>query len=277
MELSLVGAFLGGVLTLLSPCSAMLLPAFFSYAFSRPTSLITSTGVFYVGLITTLLPMGVLAGSVGALVSEHRETFVMGGSLVVIALGIIMLAGIEIPLPGNMGVAGGSSLAAVYVLGTIYGLAGVCAGPLLGMVLTMAALSGNAIMGGITMLIFALGMAVPLVVLSLLWSRLPAIQNLVRPRGVTVGRWHNSWNNIIGGLLTIAVGALMWFTSGTTSLGGFVGVSQQAEMENWVLRTTSEIPDWVVLLAVVLLSGLGLLAARLWRKRPAPSPADALE
>ncbi|WPF65686.1 MULTISPECIES: cytochrome c biogenesis CcdA family protein [unclassified Corynebacterium] len=277
MELSLLGAFLGGVLTLLSPCSAMLLPAFFSYAFSRPTSLITSTGVFYVGLITTLLPMGVLAGSVGALVSEHREAFVIGGSIVVIALGLIMLAGIEIPLPGNAGAAGGSSLAAVYVLGTIYGLAGVCAGPLLGMVLTMAAVSGNAVMGGITMLIFALGMAVPLLVLSLLWSRLPAVQRLVRPRGVRVGRWTNSWNNIVGGILTIAVGVMMWVTSGTTSLGGFVGVSQQAQMENWVIRVTSQVPDVAILAGVLLLSAVGLLVARRWRKSPAADSPDRLE
>lgn len=277
MELSLLGAFLGGTLTLLSPCSAMLLPAFFSYAFSRPTSLITSTGVFYVGLVTTLLPMGVLAGSVGALVSEHRENFVLGGAVVVIALGLIMLAGIEIPLPGNTGAAGGSSLAAVYVLGTIYGLAGVCAGPLLGMVLTMAAVSGNAVMGGITMLTFALGMTAPLLLLSLLWSRLPIVQRLVRPRGVQVGRWTNSWNNIVGGILTIAVGAMMWLTSGTTSLGGFVGVSRQAEMENWVIRATGQIPDWAVLAAVILLSAAGLFLARRWRKSPAEGSSDKLE
>lgn len=262
MELSLVGAFLGGVLTLLSPCSAMLLPAFFSYAFSRPSSLMTSTGVFYVGLITTLLPLGVLAGSVGALMGTHRETFVAVGSVVVIILGIIMLLGVEIPLPGTSRSAGGSSLVAVYVLGTMYGLAGVCAGPLLGMVLTMAALSGQAITGGITMLVFALGMVIPLLVLSFLWSRLPAIQRLVRPRGITVGRWSNSWSTVIGGVLTIAVGCLMWLSSGTANLGGFVGVQQQAHMENWVIQHTAQIPNWVVVVVVLLLSGVGLLIAR---------------
>nr|WP_227658948.1 MULTISPECIES: cytochrome c biogenesis CcdA family protein [unclassified Corynebacterium] len=268
---------MGGVLTLLSPCSAMLLPAFFSYAFSRPAALLTSTGVFYVGLITTLLPMGVLAGSVGALVSEHREVLVMGGSLVVIALGIIMLLGVEIPLPGGAGVAGGSSLAAVYVLGTIYGLAGVCAGPLLGMVLTMAAVSGNAALGGLTMLVFALGMTVPLVLLSVLWSRLPIVQSLVRPRGVRVGRWTNSWNNIVGGLVTIAVGALLWATGGTADLSGVVGVSQQARLESWVIRTTANVPGGALLLGVVVLCGLGWCAARRWRKRPAGTPGNRLE
>ena len=40
MNLTLLGAFLGGILTLLSPCSVMLLPAFFAYAFSSPGALL---------------------------------------------------------------------------------------------------------------------------------------------------------------------------------------------------------------------------------------------
>src|SRR5690625_6928245 len=76
MEIGLLGAFLGGILTLLSPCSAMLLPAFFSYAFTGPKELVARTGVFYLGLVTTLAPLGVLAGTLGAFVNEHRFTFV---------------------------------------------------------------------------------------------------------------------------------------------------------------------------------------------------------
>ncbi len=33
-QIGLLGAFLGGVLALLSPCSALLLPSFFAYAFT---------------------------------------------------------------------------------------------------------------------------------------------------------------------------------------------------------------------------------------------------
>lgn len=271
-----MGVFLGGVLTLLSPCSAMLLPAFFSYAFSRASSLMVSTGVFYVGLITTLLPLGVLAGSVGALLGTHRETFVTVGSVVVIILGALMLLGVEIPLPGSSKISGGSSLVAVYVLGTMYGLAGVCAGPLLGMVLTMAALSGHAITGGVTMLIFALGMVIPLVVLSFLWSRLPVIRRVVRPRGITVGRWNNTWSNVIGGAFTIAVGCLMWSSSGTADLGGVVGVRQQAQMENWVIQHTAQIPNWVVIAVTLLISAVAVLIARRRTKNPDVPPLNRL-
>src|SRR5699024_1713859 len=90
MDSGRLGAFLGGILTLLSPCSAMLLPAFFSYAFASPRELLTRTGVFYLGLITTLVPLGVLAGTLGAFVNEHRFTFVTIASVVVIALGALI-------------------------------------------------------------------------------------------------------------------------------------------------------------------------------------------
>ena len=76
IDLGLAGALVGGILTLLSPCSVMLLPAFFAYAFTSPSRLIARTGVFYLGLITTLVPIGVLAGTVGAFVSTNRTMLV---------------------------------------------------------------------------------------------------------------------------------------------------------------------------------------------------------
>ena len=56
VEVAYLAAFLGGVLSLLSPCSALLLPAFFAYAFQSRRRLLAKTVVFYVGLATTLVP-----------------------------------------------------------------------------------------------------------------------------------------------------------------------------------------------------------------------------
>src|SRR5690625_3382680 len=223
MEIGLLGAFLGGILTLLSPCSAMLLPAFFSYAFTGPKELVARTGVFYLGLVTTLAPLGVLAGTLGAFVNEHRFTFVTIASIIVIALGVIMLVNIPIPFLGRGASATGTSVAAVYALGTVYGLAGVCAGPLLGAVLTVAAVSGNALTGGLTTLVFAAGMTLPLLLVALVWGRLPFVKKLVRPRVVSIGSWHNTWTGLIGGVLTIGVGVLLLVTEGTTTLTGLLG------------------------------------------------------
>src|SRR5699024_5232036 len=103
MDIGLLGAFLGGLLTLLSPCSAMLLPAFFSYAFTGPKELVARTGVFYLGLATSLVPLGVLAGTLGAFVNEHRFTFVTVASIIVIVLGALMLLNVPIPMLSRSG------------------------------------------------------------------------------------------------------------------------------------------------------------------------------
>ncbi|MEU8261581.1 cytochrome c biogenesis protein CcdA [Micromonospora sp. NPDC048999] len=268
MELGLLGALLGGVLTLLSPCSVMLLPAFFSYAFASPATLVNRTGVFYLGLITTLVPLGVLAGTLGAFVNQHRDMFVTVAATVVIVLGLIMLANIPIPGLSRSGLEGTSS-ASVYALGTIYGLAGVCAGPLLGAVLTVAAVGGNAFYGGIVLLVFAAGMALPLLVLALLWGRLPFVRQLVRPRGISVGRWRNTWTGITSGTLTVLIGILLLATDGTTSLGGLLAASDQARLENWVRQKTESVPDFLVA-AIVIGGAIGArILIRIWRKRHA--------
>lgn len=267
MEIGLLGAFLGGILTLLSPCSAMLLPAFFSYAFSSPRELVARTGVFYLGLVTTLAPLGVLAGTLGAFVNEHRFTFVTVASIIVIVLGVIMLANIPIPFLGRGAAAAGTSVAAVYALGTVYGLAGVCAGPLLGAVLTVAAVSGSALSGGIILLVFAAGMALPLLILALLWGRLPFVKRLIRPREVMIGRWRNSWTGIIGGALTIAVGVLLLVTAGTTELGGLLDASDQAALEGAVLQGAGQVPDLLVVGVVIALALAGWLVVRAARGR----------
>lgn len=277
MEIGLLGAFLGGMLTLLSPCSAMLLPAFFSYAFASPTALIARTGVFYLGLITTLVPLGVLAGTLGAFVNQHRFTFVTVASIVVIVLGIVMLLNIPLPLLTRGSSADGTTVAAVYALGTVYGLAGVCAGPLLGAVLTVAAVSGNALTGGIILFVFAAGMALPLLLLALLWGRLPLVKRLIHPREVRIGRWRNTWTGIIGGALTLAVGILLLTTGGTTELGGLLGATNQAALEGQVLESSSEVSDLLVLVVVVAIAVTAWILVRVARTRTEAATSDLTE
>jgi len=46
-EVGVLAAFAAGVLALLSPCSALLLPSFFAYAFASRRALVARTFVFY--------------------------------------------------------------------------------------------------------------------------------------------------------------------------------------------------------------------------------------
>lgn len=275
IEMGLLGAFLGGILTLLSPCSVMLLPAFFSYAFTNPRELLAKTGIFYLGLITTLVPLGVLAGTVSAFVSVNRILFIQIAAGVVILLGLLMI--VNIPLPFiRQSRANGAGSVSVFALGTVYGLAGVCAGPLLGAVLTLAALGGNALYGGLVLLVFAAGMVVPLFVLALVWSKLPFVRNLIRPREVKIGRWRNTWTSIVSGALMVGVGVLLIVTNGTASLGSALGATDQVQLEGWVMTATSAVPDLLVL-AVTAVIVVAVIAIKMALKKAPSADADATQ
>lgn len=270
MTLGLFGAFIGGLLTILSPCSVMLLPAFFSYAFSRPAVLIARTGVFYAGLVTTLVPLGVLAGSLGAFVGRYRFEFIGWASVIVILLGASMVVGVRLPQIFRGRAVGGTGAAAVYFLGVVYGLAGGCAGPLLGAVLTVAALGGNAVHGGIMLLVFAAGMVVPLLAVALAWGQAPVLRRALRPREIRVGAWRNDLVSVLSGLITVVLGSFLLVTQGATSLGGLLGAADQVQLEIALKDAAAGVPDWVMYVASLLLACLiwvSIVAARNTRDR----------
>ncbi len=276
MDLGFTGALLGGIISLLSPCSVMLLPAFFSYAFASPAKLIGRTAIFYLGLVTALVPLGVFSGALGSLVSEYRVALVTVAASLVIIAGVIQLLGVPIPgLSRTENTAERTSVVSVFVLGTVYAVAGVCAGPVLGSVLMVAALGGSPLYGGIMLALYGMGMVIPLFVLAALWQRTGGRwRALVRPRSLRIGRYQNTWVMIVSGVLSIGVGILLLVSDGTASLGGFFTIGAQYRAESWVTTQTSGISDlWFVLAAVLALAvlfGLHLLRSRSGKEaRPA--------
>ncbi|WP_235686449.1 hypothetical protein [Tomitella gaofuii] len=70
-EIGLLGALLGGVLLLLSPCSALLLPSFFAYAFDSVGRLAARTVQFSLGLATVMVPLGAGVGAFSSLDTRY--------------------------------------------------------------------------------------------------------------------------------------------------------------------------------------------------------------
>src|SRR5690606_25622692 len=125
---------------------ALLLPAFFAYAFDDPRRLLVRTALFYCGLITTLVPLGVASAALGALFAEHRATVTLISGTVLVALGVAQILGRGFGSRRAQEAAARitiGSAASVFALGAVYGLAGFCSGPILGAVLTVAAAGGD--------------------------------------------------------------------------------------------------------------------------------------
>ncbi|MFI7679156.1 cytochrome c biogenesis CcdA family protein [Actinophytocola sp. NPDC049390] len=268
----LLGAFLGGLLALVSPCSALLLPSFFAYAFDRLGALVARTLAFYLGLAAVLVPLGAGVGALGALLTRYRGIATTIGGLVVVALGVATMLGL------GFGVATAqratarirvSSFASVVALGAVYGLAGFCAGPLLGSVLTVSAVGGDPFYGGLLMGVYALGMAAPLFVLAVVWERFGlGRRRWLRGRELRWGPVRTHTTSLVSGALFVAIGLLFLLTEGTANLGGFVGVDEQYDLQLWLGRAARAVSDAAVLLVAVL-AAIGLLVLRLVRRRHA--------
>ncbi|WP_327355051.1 cytochrome c biogenesis CcdA family protein [Streptomyces sp. NBC_01304] len=269
-DIGYLAAFLGGLLALLSPCSALLLPAFFAYSIDSSSRLLARTGIFYLGLATTLVPLGAAGSYAGRFFYGNRDALVLVGGWLIIGLGVLQILGMGFAsrrmaeLSGRIRPTTGLS---VYALGAVYGLAGFCAGPILGSVLTVAALGGNPGYGGALLAVYALGMAVPLFLLALLWERFDlGRRRWLRGRTLSLGRFELHTTSLLSGLFFIALGALFLAYDGTTALPGLLSVDASFEAEQWARGVGDTVPDWAVLAAVVAVVGLAF-GVREWRRR----------
>ncbi|NLE98585.1 MAG: cytochrome c biogenesis protein CcdA [Propionibacterium sp.] len=260
MTIGYAAAFLGGLASLLSPCAAMLLPSFFALAFgARKRTLLGRVGLFYLGLLLTLVPLGVAAGTLGAMLATHRTQIAIVGGVLLIVVGALTMLGVSIPVPGLTS-KGGTSPVAVIALGAVYGLAGACTGPLLGAVLTVAAFSGSPIYGAMLLALFGAGMALPLALLALFWDA-TKLQQRLRPRELRLGPIRTSLWGVVAGALFVALGVLFLITDATGALGGILDARGQLRVESAIWSWTERIPDAAALVALaVVVGGLTLWA-----------------
>ncbi|MEC3951557.1 cytochrome c biogenesis CcdA family protein [Nocardia sp. CDC153] len=259
-------AFLGGLLALLSPCSALLLPSFFAYSFESQGKLLARTGVFYLGLCTTLVPLGAAGSLAGRLLVGHRELLIAIGGWTIIVLGVVQILGRGFAFGFAQRAAATQGrpeqAGAVYLLGLVYGLAGFCAGPILGSILAVAAVGGSPIRGGLLLAVYALGLAAPLFVLASLWDRFElGRRKWLRGRTFHLGRVELHTTSVLSGLFFIALGALFLVFDGTAALPGILSADTEFALENQARRLGDLVSNTTVLLILAAIA----LAVVAWR------------
>ncbi len=173
---SLITAFIAGIAALFAPCCVtVLLPSYFGSIFQTRRKVFLMTFIFFLGILTIFLPLGLGISALGQVFSRyHREIFTAIG-LLITALGISLLLGKRFALPKNLRLkpelTGKESAASVYVLGIFSGIATTCCAPVLAGALALSLLPGSYIWGVIYTLAYVLGMVTPLFVLSTILDR----------------------------------------------------------------------------------------------------------
>lgn len=270
MDIGLLSAFLGGALALLSPCAALLLPAFFASTVGAGPRLLLHGAVFYVGLALVLVPIGVGAGALGSLFVTHRTAIVAFSSVLLVLLGLAQLLGLGFDparlMPGGdrlqSRAASATGLVKTLLLGAAGGVAGFCAGPILGAVLTVAAARGDAVAAGGLLAVYGAGMVLPLLLIAALWQKLGVRgRSVLRGRTFTVLGRELHTTSVLTGLLIIVVGIVFWTTN------GLIGAPELLpyETQGWLQEMAGTLANPVLdIVALVALAGVALF---LWARR----------
>jgi cytochrome c biogenesis protein CcdA len=280
-DITLLTAFAAGVLALLSPCSALLVPSFFAYAFNTRTELLGRTALFALGLGAVLVPLGVGSSVASSLVYGHRPTMIAAAGWTIIGLGVLQALGRGFTVPfanrlhdrtSQLDVRSGAL--PTVTLGAIYGLAGFCSGPALGGILTVAATEAVPARGGVLLGVYALGTAMPLFALAVLWDRFElGRRRWLRGRAIRIGPLRTHTTSLASGTLFVVIGALFLRSDGLVGVTGLFGDTTDLEFDLQVelSRWLGGVPDWVVPAAVAV--GTAVWA---WR-RGQPSPAGEVD
>lgn len=197
MNVDLVAVFGIGVMTLATPCVLPLLPIYLGMLLGESVDaakekrgrlrLFTATLAFALGfgLVFTLLGLG--ASTLGGFLQDHRSTLTIVGGVVIVLFGLKFLGFFKVPwldrelrLPE---LKTGLRLVDAGLFGVVFALGWTpCVGPILGSVLTYtASRAADPLVGALYLGTYGLGVATPLVVLSLFADRLlPKLQRLNR-------------------------------------------------------------------------------------------------
>lgn len=166
-------AFVGGTLSFLAPCTLPILPAYFAFAAQSGRSQIAAnTVVFMLGVASVFSLFGASASALGGLMRSNQGLILLIGGSLVVVFGVMSLLGKGFTGVSQADEAASSGNEATSYGGTfIFGMTfaagwSSCIGPILGIMLTMAATTSSVLRGSILLFIFALGLGLPLVLVS---------------------------------------------------------------------------------------------------------------
>jgi cytochrome c-type biogenesis protein len=174
MQLAFLAA-VGGLLSFLSPCTLPILPAYFAFAFQSGRSRIAAnTMSFLLGLSAMFALLGASASLLGRVLLRNQDLILLFGGSLILVFGMMSLLGMGFTgmTQASSKVADNRSLWGSFLFGLTFAVGwSSCVGPILGAVLTLAAQTGSVTQGTMLLFIYALGLGMPLIIVSTFLGR----------------------------------------------------------------------------------------------------------
>lgn len=179
LGLALVIALGAGIMSFLSPCVLPIVPPYLAYMAGSSMDEMTGddAGVrrratvsalfFVMGLSTVFLLMGIAASALGRSILQYQDILAQVAGVVVMVFGLHFLGILKIGLfyrEARFAAQAGQGTAGAYVLGLAFAFGWTpCIGPILGMILSLAAQGSSSGQGAALLAVYAAGLGIPFI------------------------------------------------------------------------------------------------------------------
>lgn len=279
---SLIAAFIAGVAALFAPCCVtVLLPSYFGSIFRTRRKVFLMTFIFFLGILTVFLPLGLGISALGQIFSRyHSVIFTVIGVLLVV-LGISLLLGKRFALPKKLRLkpelTGKESIGSVFVLGIFSGIATTCCAPVLAGALALSMLPGSYLWGIVYTLAYVLGMVTPLFVLASILDRSHMTDRLFGARKPITLRLFGKdvavrISDLLAGATFMIMGVLtlFWAFTGNLAMHSELQISVNiylTKIQLWLNQFIGGVPQYVwAILIVGIFAWLVTAALRQFKK-----------
>lgn len=242
----ILAAFISGLLSFLSPCSLPILPAYFAYSFqTSKKNIVLTTIAFFLGLATTMTLLGASVTALGNVLVRNISALSIIGGTIIIIFGLLSIfgrgfTGVQFQEMPTKTLGGSFIYGATFAVGW-----SACKGPILGAILTLLATQGAGILqGALLSFIYTLGLGMPLIIISTLFSRLgngSKFWKFIRGRGINLRLFNYTVSihstGLISGLLLIGVGVLLM----TGTLNQLTQLGLESNFSTWVIDIDEKI------------------------------------
>ena len=239
MDIQLNGmvSFLAGLLSFLSPCILAVAPAYVSYISGVESiekerkKVFWHTILFVVGFALVFIFMGIGASYLGTFLMKYKLWFNRIAGIIIILFGLQILGILKIKLfyaEKRIQLRKNWAKMRSLILGITFGLGWTpCVGPILGSILLYVSTIGNVVQGGVYLSLYALGLAIPFILLGLGWGYMMNILHTLQKRGRFI--------EMISGLLLIFLGIILLFNQMNTFIS-FIGLENLIPGESLLLN-----------------------------------------
>lgn len=179
---------------------------YFTVDANKKNNTIINSIAFVLGFTLVFCILGIFAGTIGGLLKEHQNIINIVCGIIVIIFGLSYLEIIDIRIFKGRSIKNKQvkGILSSILFGIVFSLnLTPCVGAFLGSALMMASVSGTILKGVLLLLVYSLGLGVPIIISAILIKKINSVFDFIKR--------HYKLINNISGIFLIIVGITMAF------------------------------------------------------------------